>query len=122
MGRAAGAGGWPQIAALHADLERAFAVAFDDSAHVLTMYASHDDALASLRRMHATPGTSGALHLDIRFTGSVDAIRALNEGRCTLAGFHAGTTRSHHWLHAPTKPLLQPGLHKIIGFARRTQG
>ena len=29
--------------------ERAFAVAFDDSAHVLTMYASHDDALASLR-------------------------------------------------------------------------
>ncbi len=40
VGRAAGAGAAaPQIAALHADLERAFAVAFDDSAHVLTMYA-----------------------------------------------------------------------------------
>ena len=36
----------PQIEALRADLERAFAVAFDDTAHVLTLYASHDDALA----------------------------------------------------------------------------
>ncbi len=113
----------PQIAALHADLERAFAVAFDDSAHVLTMYASHDDALASLRAHAATPGSSGALHLDIRFTGSVDAIRALNEGRCTLAGFHTLEQPAATSLAARTyKPLLQPGLHKIIGFARRTQG
>lgn len=113
----------PQIAALHADLERAFAVAFDDSAHVLTMYASHDDALASLRAHAATPGASGALHLDIRFTGSVDAIRALNEGRCTLAGFHTLEQPAATSLAARTyKPLLQPGLHKIIGFARRTQG
>src|SRR6187431_1497944 len=34
----------PQIEALHADLERAFAVAFDDAAHVVTLFASHDDA------------------------------------------------------------------------------
>jgi putative molybdopterin biosynthesis protein len=53
----------------------------------------------------------------------VDAIRALNEGRCTLAGFHtlehpaadlAGCT------HLP--PAAAAGRHKIIGFARRTQG
>jgi molybdate-binding protein len=113
----------PQIAALHADLERAFAVAFDDSAHVLTLYASHDDALATLRAHAATPGASGALHLDIRFTGSVDAIRALNEGRCTLAGFHTLEQPASSSLAARTyKPLLQPGLHKIIGFAQRTQG
>ncbi|MDD2545673.1 MAG: substrate-binding domain-containing protein [Burkholderiaceae bacterium] len=113
----------PQIAALHADLERAFAVAFDDSAHVLTLYASHDDALAALRAHAATPGEQGALHLDIRFTGSVDAIRALNEGRCTLAGFHTLEAPAADSLAARTyKPLLQPGRHKIIGFARRTQG
>jgi putative molybdopterin biosynthesis protein len=76
----------PQIDALRADLERAFAVAFDPSAHVLTLYASHDDALPALRA-HAGTGWA-TLHLDIRFTGSVDAIRALNEGRCVLAGFH----------------------------------
>jgi len=112
----------PQIAALHADLERAFAVAFDPAAHVLTLYASHDAALETLRT-HAAAQDPGAVHLDIRFTGSVDAIRALNEGRCTMAGFHtvqgaaagSGTARTY-------QPLLQPGLHKIIGFAQRTQG
>lgn len=113
----------PQIAALHADLERAFAVAFDPNAHVLTMYASHDDALVALRTHAAAQADAGALHLDIRFTGSVDAIRALNEGRCTLAGFHTVEHPAADSLTARTyKPLLQPGLHKIIGFAQRTQG
>ena len=113
----------PQIAALHADLERAFAVAFDPNAHVLTLYASHDDALVALRTHAAAQADAGALHLDIRFTGSVDAIRALNEGRCTLAGFHTVEHPAADSLTARTyKPMLQPGLHKIIGFAQRTQG
>ncbi|MBC7379993.1 MAG: helix-turn-helix transcriptional regulator, partial [Burkholderiaceae bacterium] len=110
----------PQIEALHADLERAFAVAFDDSTHVLTLYASHDDALAQLRE-HAA--ASAKLHLDIRFTGSVDAISALNEGRCVMAGFHTREHPAHGSLAERTyKPMLTPGLHKIIGFARRSQG
>jgi putative molybdopterin biosynthesis protein len=110
----------PQIESLHADLERAFAVAFDDAAHVLTFHASHDDALVLLRE-HAA--ATARLHLDIRFMGSVDAIAALNEGRCTLAGFHtapqppAGSVAQRTY-----QPLLQPGQHKIIGFARRRQG
>jgi putative molybdopterin biosynthesis protein len=110
----------PQIEALHADLERAFAVAFDDAAHVLTLYESHDDALVQLRE-HAAG--QARLHLDVRFCGSVDAIAALNEGRCTVAGFHtapqppvgSATERAY-------RPLLRTGLHKVIGFARRTQG
>lgn len=113
----------PQIEALHADLERAFAVAYDDSAHVLTLYASHDDALAALRERAAA---QARLHLDIRFTGSVDAIGALNEGRCVLAGFHtlqqAAPTDEPSLAQRTYQPLLQPGRHKIIGFARRTQG
>jgi putative molybdopterin biosynthesis protein len=109
----------PQLAALRADLERTFAVAFDPDAHVLTLYASHDDALPRLREHAATAG----LHLDIRFCGSVDAIRALNEGRCTLAGFHT-QIKPDSASHTATayKNLLQPGLHKIIGFATRKQG
>ncbi|HPL79827.1 MAG TPA: substrate-binding domain-containing protein [Burkholderiaceae bacterium] len=110
----------PQIEALRADLERAFAVAFDPSAHVLTLYASHDDALPALR---AHAAAEHNLHLDVRFTGSVDAIAALNEGRCIMAGFHTLTQPDPDSLAARTyKPLLQPGLHKIIGFGRRTQG
>lgn len=110
----------PQIEALHAELERAFAVAFDDTAQVLTLFASHDDGLSRLRGFAVR---EAKLHLDVHFMGSVDAIAALNAGRCTLAGFHSSqqpgmgsiTQRAY-------QPLLQPGQHKLIGFAERTQG
>ncbi len=116
----------PQIEALRAELERTYAQAFDDSVHVVTLYASHDEALSTLREyalQQAHAQTQGQLHLDIRFTGSVDAIRALNEGRCVMAGFHTLLDSGSKTLTARTyKPLLRPGLHKIIGFAQRTQG
>ncbi|MEJ7930884.1 substrate-binding domain-containing protein [Ramlibacter sp. AN1015] len=109
----------PQIEALHADLERAFAVVFDDRTQVLTLWASHDDGIAALRDHTAVQG----LHLDIRFVGSVDAIAALNEGRCTLASFHTPPSPAEGTLAQRIyQPLLRPGLHKIIGFARRRQG
>ena len=110
----------PQIEALHADLERAFALAFDDRTHVLSLQASHDDALVLLRS-HAAG--SARLQLDIQFSGSVDAISALNQGRCTMAGFHTLESAAAGSLTQRTyQPLLKPGLHKLIGFARRTQG
>lgn len=109
-----------QIEALHADLERAFALAFDDSTHVLSLHASHDDALVALRT-HAA--ATAQVHLDIQFSGSVDAIRALNQGRCVMAGFHARERPPVGSLAQRTyKPLLKPGQHKVIGFARRVQG
>jgi putative molybdopterin biosynthesis protein len=110
----------PQIEALQAELERSFALAFNPRAQVLSLYASHDEALSRLRSHCASTAN---LHLDIQFTGSVDAIRALNEGRCVMAGFHTllpspvGSKAQKTY-----QPLLQPGLHKIIGFAQRTQG
>lgn len=114
----------PQIEALRSELERSFALAFDDAVHVLTLYASHDEGISTLREfaLHP-PDEARRLHLDVRFAGSVDAIRALNEGRCILAGFHtlqnAGRkTRSER----SYKPLLKPGLHKLISFAERSQG
>jgi putative molybdopterin biosynthesis protein len=124
----------PQIEALRAELERSYAQAFDHEVQVLTLYASHDDALTRLREFalqapHLPVATTanapmaGRLHLDIRFTGSVDAIRALNEGRCVMAGFHVLQDSVKKSLSERTyKPLLRPGLHKIIGFATRSQG
>jgi len=114
----------PQIEALRSELERSFALAFDDSVHVLTLYASHDEAISRLREYALRGPEDGArLHLDVRFTGSVDAIRALNEGRCVMAGFHT-LVQAGRKTHSERcyKPLLQPGHHKIIGFAQRTQG
>jgi putative molybdopterin biosynthesis protein len=110
----------PQIEALHADLERAFAVAFEDAAQVLTLFASHDDGLSLLRGFAVD---QAQLHLDVRFCGSVDAIAALNEGRCTLAGFHSSQQPGLGTVTQRTyQPLLQPGRHKLIGFAERSQG
>jgi putative molybdopterin biosynthesis protein len=109
----------PQIEALQAELERSFAIAFEPKSQVLSLYASHDEALSRLRAHCAKKH----LHLDITFTGSVDAIRALNEGRCTMAGFHTTVPAQRGTLAQRTyQPLLQPGLHKIIGFALRMQG
>jgi len=117
----------PQIDALRAELERTFDQAFNDDVHVTTLYASHDDALSALREFalggDQTNTGQPNLHLDVRFVGSVDAIRALNEGRCMMAGFHTLAGAPRHTLTARTyKPLLKPGLHKIIGFAERYQG
>ena len=109
----------PQISALQAELEKTFAAAFDPGIHLLTLFASHDDALVHLQQFSARQG----LHLDMRFCGSVDAIRALNEGRCNIAGFHAPLHPSAKTLIARTyKPLLKTGQHKIMGFALRQQG
>lgn len=109
----------PQITALQAELEKTFAMAFDPNSHLLTLYASHDEALTRLREHAANSG----LHLDMRFCGSVDAIRALNEGRCTMAGFHAPELPARDSLIARTYgPLLQTGQHKLIAFASRQQG
>jgi molybdate-binding protein len=53
----------------------------------------------------------------------VDALRALHEGRCVMAGFHTATNLTRGTLTERTcKPLLQPELHNVIGFAQRTQG
>ena len=118
----------PQMESLCAELERAFALAFEpdtaqSGAEVLTLYASHDHALNALQDMARQGADGSGLHLDIRYCGSVDAIRALNEGRCVLAGFHTQPFADATSLSARTyRPLLKPGTHKIIGFARRVQG
>src|SRR5205085_6158460 len=52
----------PQIENLAAELESAFAVVFDDSAHVLTLAASHDLLLPRLKEALAGAG----VHLDLR--------------------------------------------------------
>ena len=109
----------PQIEALQSELNRSFAMAFEPESQILSLYASHDEALSCLRSHCAKQH----LHLDVQFTGSVDAIRALNEGRCAMAGFHTALPCPSGTLTQRTyQPLLQPGLHKMIGFSLRTQG
>jgi putative molybdopterin biosynthesis protein len=82
--------------------------------------ASHDLALPLLQQ-HAAQAVD--LHLDIRFQGSVESLRALNTGQCAMAGFHVPVLRGAAPRFAQAmKPLLKPGVHKLIGCSRRQQG
>jgi putative molybdopterin biosynthesis protein len=111
----------PHIEALRSELERVLALAFDAAHEVITLYASHDLALPLLRDR----ADAQALHIDLRFAGSADALRALAQGRCDVAGFHVPVLAAQS--KAPTfaralKALLRPGRHKLIASHRRTQG
>ncbi len=109
----------PHIEALRAELERVLAEALDGTQQLLTVLASHDLALPLLRDQAAAQG----LHLELKFSGSMDALRALAEGRCTVAGFHVPPLADAHNRFAEgLKPLLAPGRHKLIGCTQRQQG
>jgi putative molybdopterin biosynthesis protein len=110
----------PHIEALRSDLARVLADARDQRHQLLTIRASHDIALPVLQRHVAE---TADLHLDIGFQGSVDALRALNDRQCLVAGFHVPALRGAAPVFAKAlKPLLKPGLHKLIGCSRRMQG
>lgn len=109
----------PQVQSLASELESAFAVAFDDAAHVLTALASHDLALPLLKdRLFER-----AVHLDLQYGGSLDALAALTAGNCLLAGFHVSDDHPPGSVTARAfKRHLVPGRHKLIDFAGRRQG
>jgi len=110
----------PHIEALRAELEHVLAQALDGSHDVLTIFASHDLALPALRDIAAS---RHHLHIDLRFAGSVDALEALAAGRCGVAGFHVPPLEGGSALFSRAmKPRLKPGVHKLIGCLRRTQG
>ena len=109
----------PQVQSLASELESAFAIAFDDTAHVLSTQASHDLALPLLKDHLAAQG----VHLDLQYRGSLDALAALSAGQCLLAGFHVSDDHAPGSLTARAfKRHLVPGTHKLIDFARRRQG
>jgi putative molybdopterin biosynthesis protein len=110
----------PHIEALRVELERVLSEALDGTQQVLTLYASHDMALPLLRER---AGAEHRLHVELKFAGSVDALRALADGRCVVAGFHVPKMPSGGKLfEVSLKPLLKPGLHKLIACATRHQG
>ena len=110
----------PHIETLRTDLAQILAVARDERHQVLWVRASHDLALPILRQHVAHTDN---LHLDIGFQGSVDALRALNARQCLVAGFHVPASLGAAPVYSRVlKPLLDPGSHRLMAYARRMQG
>ncbi|MCE9657519.1 MAG: helix-turn-helix transcriptional regulator [Burkholderiales bacterium] len=110
----------PHVEALRRELQRVFALADDATHEVLELAASHDLALPMLQTL-AEAGHG--LRLDLRFTGSEEALRSLLDGRCRVAGFHVPRlARAAPVFSRALRPLLKPGTHKLIGSHWRRQG
>lgn len=110
----------PHIEALRSDLDRVLAEARDDRHHLLTIRASHDIALPLLLQ-HAAKAAHLYLHID--FQGSVDALRALNDRQCLIAGFHVPASFGAKSIFSRAiTPLLNPRSHRLIACSRRMQG
>ncbi len=110
----------PHIEALRAELANVFAQAQGSEHEVLEVFASHDLALPRLQTLAAQ---HKRLHLSLRFVGSQEALRSLQDGRCNVAGFHVPRLpRGSAVFLQALRPLLKPGLHKLIGSHRRQQG
>jgi putative molybdopterin biosynthesis protein len=111
----------PHIEALRAELARVLDEALEGEHPMLSLYASHDLALPHLQELARD---AQRLHVALRFCGSVDALQALADGRCQVAGFHVPDAASgtQAAFADALQARLKPGLHKIIGCLRRTQG
>lgn len=108
----------PHIEALRAELARTYDAVLGPAGQALSVSVSHDPALVSLREL----AQSQRLHLDLRFLGSLDSLRALAEGRCLVAGFHAPLVLPGPDYAKPLASLLQSESHVMISVAQRAQG
>jgi putative molybdopterin biosynthesis protein len=109
---------------LATEIGRELTVAFNDAVPMATCMASHDLALPLLRQLCET---RQGLLMDLRFSGSLDALAALSARRVQFAGMHLPCSRPD--LAGPGSPLQQifapllgRGREKLIQVSRRTQG
>jgi putative molybdopterin biosynthesis protein len=109
---------------LATEIGRELTVAFNDAVPIATCVASHDLALPMLRQL--CENRQGLL-MDLRFSGSLDALAALRARRVQFAGIHLPCSRPD--LAGPGSPmqqafapLLRRGHEKLIQIGRRTQG
>lgn len=110
----------PHVEALRTELNRVFALADDPDLPLLDIFCSHDLALP---RLVLLAEAQHRLHVGLRFTGSQDALRALADGRCRVAGFHVPRLPEGSSLFSRAlRPLLKPGQHKLISSHWRRQG
>jgi putative molybdopterin biosynthesis protein len=103
----------PQFDALASEIERELAQVLDSRGTRLTLAASHDLALGSLRDWL---GKHSGPRLDIQFQGSEAALAELAAGRVDLAGFH------HQGDLSPYLAALKGRRITLIRFVTRTQG
>ena len=107
-----------QFERLRAEIPPLLAEALPGARPRLTLHASHDLALETLRTL-----CRSALELEIVVCGANDSLAALARGECDLAGFHVADALPRAAAAAAALGRwLDPRKHTLIHFVAREQG
>jgi len=109
----------PQLDQLINEMEREFALVFDENVRILSLHASHDLALSRFRDFLAK---TAQIHLNWQFKRSMESLGALSRNECTLAGFHICESTIDAATQKALRNLLKPAQHRLIRFLQRRQG
>jgi molybdate transport repressor ModE-like protein len=82
------------------------------------LHASHGFAVAALRELLL----ARRFELEWRYRSSLEAVAALAQGDCDLAGFHVPIGEFQAAAAQRYRPWLQPRQHRVVHLAVRTQG
>jgi molybdate transport repressor ModE-like protein len=85
----------------------------------INIFASHGLAVDSLRNLITE---QNSFKLDLHFHGSLESLRALQNGECDIAGFHIPTGSIAKQLRSDYLKLLNPKQHQLIYIVKRNQG
>jgi molybdate transport repressor ModE-like protein len=85
----------------------------------VTLFASHDMALAQIREIFSRRAD---LRLSLQFHGSLDCLAAMRRNQCELAGFHLPSIPGTRTLAAQLIPYLSLKGWKATRLLDRTQG
>ncbi len=108
----------PLLASLASELAGELGRLAPESLPPARLHASHGFAVAAL---HEQLQQSGQV-VDIRYRNSLEAVAALANGDCELAGFHVPLGRFERAAARRYREWLDPHEHALVQLAVRTQG
>ena len=106
----------PQIESLNTELNVELKRVSADLSPVVKVFASHGFAVSQLANYAKN------CQIEMHYHTPVEALLALNEGRCRVAGFHVSVGLPVTKLRESYLKLLDPEKFGILTFVRRTQG
>src|SRR6185312_1612681 len=109
----------PQLDNLSQELASELIPFLPDNPAIVRVHASHGFAVSKLREiLNRTPSMS----VDLRYVGNQNSLVTLAHDACDLAGLHLprGSLRARS--AAAAKAVLNPRIHRVIGFVSRQMG
>jgi molybdate transport repressor ModE-like protein len=109
----------PQLQNLSQELETEINQLLPHGPSIIRVHASHGFAVSKLREMLSREADLG---VDLRYVSNQNSLVSLAHDGCDLAGMHLPQGELRVSSIAQTKGLLNPRLHRVIGFVTREMG